>query len=44
MNERARPRPSQIMECAVAHLSTTGAVRHGPECFNYYFPQELDNE
>mmetsp|Transcript_30249 Transcript_30249/g.90059 ORF Transcript_30249/g.90059 Transcript_30249/m.90059 type:complete len:402 (+) Transcript_30249:1401-2606(+) len=21
-----------------------GAVRHGPECFNYKFPQELDNE
>jgi hypothetical protein len=22
----------------------SGAVRHGAECFNYYFPQELDNE
>jgi cAMP-dependent protein kinase regulator len=21
-----------------------GAVRHGAECFNYYFPQELDDE
>eukprot|EP00316_Scyphosphaera_apsteinii_P007806 CAMPEP_0119346668 /NCGR_PEP_ID=MMETSP1333-20130426/108123_1 /TAXON_ID=418940 /ORGANISM="Scyphosphaera apsteinii, Strain RCC1455" /LENGTH=849 /DNA_ID=CAMNT_0007359179 /DNA_START=509 /DNA_END=3059 /DNA_ORIENTATION=- len=21
-----------------------GAVRHGAECFNFYFPQELDNE
>merc|ERR1712232_169124 len=22
----------------------TGAVRHGAECFNYFFPQELDVE
>ncbi|CAE8721933.1 unnamed protein product, partial [Polarella glacialis] len=22
----------------------TGAVRHGAECFNWYFPQELDPE
>jgi len=22
--------------------STSGAVRHGAECFNFYFPQELD--
>ena len=21
-----------------------GAVRHGAECFNFYFPQELDRE
>ena len=21
-----------------------GAVRHGAECFNYYFPQEMDDE
>jgi len=28
-------------------ISTTkdcGAIRHGAECFNYYFPQELDDE
>ncbi|CAE7798201.1 PKAR, partial [Symbiodinium sp. KB8] len=22
----------------------SGAVRHGAECFNFYFPQELDSE
>jgi hypothetical protein len=33
-----------IMERAVAGLQETGAVRHGAECFNYYFPQELDAE
>ena len=33
-----------IMECAVSRLSTCGAVRHGAECFNYFFPQELDEE
>ena len=27
-----------------AKVRTTGAVRHGAECFNYYFPQELDDE
>jgi hypothetical protein len=25
-------------------MSTSGAVRHGAESFNYYFPQELDDE
>ena len=25
-------------------LSSCGAVRHGAECFNFYFPQELDPE
>jgi len=33
-----------IVEHAVRQLSSTGAVRHGAECFNYYFPQELDDE
>jgi len=28
----------------VAETSSNGAVRHGAECFNYYFPQELDKE
>lgn len=32
------------MECAVSHLKTNGAVRHGAECFNYYFPQDLDDD
>merc|ERR1719188_2509983 len=26
----------------VKATSDTGAVRHGAECFNFYFPQELD--
>ena len=25
-------------------LAECGAVRHGAECFNYLFPQELDPE
>jgi CRP-like cAMP-binding protein len=25
-------------------MSVCGAVRHGAECFNFYFPQELDDE
>ena len=28
----------------VESLIVTGAVRHGAECFNFYFPQELDKE
>ena len=26
----------------VGAMSDSGAVRHGAECFNFYFPQELD--
>jgi len=37
-------RSYKIMEGAVRRLETSGAVRHGPECFNYGFPQELDDE
>lgn len=33
-----------IMESAVSTLKENGSVRHGAECFNYYFPQELDSE
>ena len=34
-----------IMEAAVGRcVEGNGAVRHGAECFNYYFPQELDEE
>jgi len=33
-----------IVENAVERLKNNGAVRHGAECFNYYFPQELDDE
>jgi len=28
----------------VQQTSACGAIRHGAECFNYYFPQELDEE
>lgn len=37
------PMSYTIVEHAVDRLVQTGAVRHGAECFNYYFPQELDN-
>eukprot|EP00930_Biecheleria_cincta_P039633 TRINITY_DN27228_c0_g1_i1.p1 TRINITY_DN27228_c0_g1~~TRINITY_DN27228_c0_g1_i1.p1 ORF type:complete len:448 (-),score=71.62 TRINITY_DN27228_c0_g1_i1:555-1898(-) len=33
-----------IVEHLVASTSFCGAVRHGAECFNWYFPQELDDE
>lgn len=29
---------------AIQATKETGAVRHGAECFNFYFPQELDEE
>ena len=38
------PKSYSLMECAVSRLQETGAVRHGAECFNYFFPQELDDE
>ena len=31
------------MELAVNRLNRDGCVRHGAECFNYYFPQMLDD-
>ena len=34
----ADPRSYAIMEGAVRKLKSNGAVRHGPECFNYCFP------
>ncbi|KAL7506632.1 hypothetical protein ACHAXN_005124 [Cyclotella atomus] len=39
------PSSYALIEAAV-HRSkkTNGAVRHGPECFNYFFPQDLDSE
>jgi len=36
------PKSYAIIKAAVARLSVNGAVRHGAECFNYIFPQELD--
>ena len=35
----ADPRSYSIMRGAVHKLKANGAVRHGPECFNYGFPQ-----
>jgi len=35
-----------ILEGAVARFvnkNKNGAIRHGAECFNYYFPQEIDD-
>mmetsp|Transcript_107677 Transcript_107677/g.195930 ORF Transcript_107677/g.195930 Transcript_107677/m.195930 type:complete len:1208 (+) Transcript_107677:133-3756(+) len=34
----------QFIRDVVNHTSACGAVRHGAECFNFYFPQELDDE
>jgi len=36
------PKSTSIMEHAALKLKSTGAVRHGSECFNYQFPQEID--
>ena len=37
------PKSTSIMEHAAMKLQSTGAVRHGSECFNYHFPQEIDD-
>ena len=37
------PKSYGIMEAAAQQLIDTGAVRHGSECFNFYFPQEIDD-
>lgn len=34
----------RIVNDIIDVTSSCGAVRHGAECFNYYFPQELDDE
>ena len=38
------PKSTSIMRSAVLSLRETGAVRHGAECFNFHFPQDLDDE
>ena len=38
------PRSYSMMANAVHRLTDDGSVRHGSECFNYLFPQELDEE
>jgi len=40
----ADPRSYKIMTGAVRRLKSNGAVRHGPECFNYEFPQDMDDQ
>lgn len=37
------PKSYGIMERAAQQLVDSGSVRHGSECFNYYFPQEIDD-
>eukprot|EP00913_Durusdinium_trenchii_P024466 g22968.t1 len=32
----------KLIEGIVEATSESGAVRHGAECFNFYFPQEMD--
>jgi len=34
----------QLIQSVVNATVESGAVRHGAECFNYYFPQELDDD
>eukprot|EP00804_Cyclotella_cryptica_P003394 CCRYP_018550-RA/>CCRYP_018550-RA protein AED:0.08 eAED:0.08 QI:140/0.91/0.92/1/0.5/0.30/13/434/1368 len=37
------PTSYKIIEVAVSRLSDTGCVRHGAECFNFFFPQDIDD-
>lgn len=36
------PTSTRIVAQVVDATASCGAVRHGPECFNFFFPQELD--
>jgi len=39
------PTSYSLIEASVHRSAKTcGAVRHGPECFNYFFPQDIDEE
>ena len=38
------PTSYRLIEEVVKATSISGAVRHGAECFNFYFPQEFDSE
>lgn len=39
------PTSYSMIEASVRRSAKScGAVRHGPECFNYFFPQEMDDE
>jgi len=37
------PTSTRLIEDVVTQTAPCGAVRHGAECFNFYFPQELDD-
>lgn len=38
------PTSYQLIGDVISQVAGCGAVRHGAECFNSYFPQELDDE
>jgi len=38
------PTSYELIGDVVEKTSSAGAIRHGAECFNFYFPQELDDE
>lgn len=38
------PTSYRLVGDIVAETQDCGAIRHGAECFNFYFPQELDDE
>jgi hypothetical protein len=38
------PTSYRLVGDVVNETKDCGAIRHGAECFNYYFPQELDDE
>lgn len=37
------PTSYRLIDDIVTQTESQGAVRHGAECFNFYFPQELDD-
>ena len=38
------PTSYRLIEEVIKATNISGAVRHGAECFNFYFPQEFDSE
>merc|ERR1719486_1040236 len=38
------PTSTSIIRKIIDFTAPCGAVRHGAECFNFYFPQEADSE
>jgi len=37
------PTSYRLIDDIITQTASQGAVRHGAECFNFYFPQELDD-